>query len=86
MSDLFHEDVPDDYIEAVAQVMLQANWHTYQVLTRRAERVRQLLDGRLKFAARQSRRWHKYRHLDGLAVASSQWRENDETPLTRART
>jgi protein gp37 len=28
MSDLFHEDVPDDYIDAVCRVMLTVNWHT----------------------------------------------------------
>ncbi len=57
MSDLFHEDVPDDYIEAVVQVMLRANWHTYQVLTKRAERMRDLLRGRLRYAARESHIW-----------------------------
>jgi len=48
MSDLFHEDVPDDYIERVCQVMEAANWHTYQVLTKRAMRLRGLLSGRLR--------------------------------------
>jgi protein gp37 len=57
MSDLFHEDVPDAYIESVAQVMTQANWHTYQVLTKRAERMHKLLNGRLRFAARQTHIW-----------------------------
>ncbi len=51
MSDLFHTEVPDEYIERVARVMLRANWHTYQVLTKRAERLRELLSGRLRFAA-----------------------------------
>src|SRR6266446_4064074 len=36
MSDLFHPEVPDDYIIAVARVMEAANWHTYQVLTKRS--------------------------------------------------
>ena len=40
MSDLFHRDVPDEYIEAVARVMQRANWHTFQVLTKRSERMR----------------------------------------------
>ena len=48
MSDLFHEDVPDNYIEAVATVMQRANWHTYQVLTKRSERLRNLLRTKLK--------------------------------------
>ncbi len=51
MSDLFHDGVPDDYIEAVARVMAKANWHTYQVLTKRSARMASLLRGRLRFAA-----------------------------------
>lgn len=51
MSDLFHKDVPDDYIEAVARVMHRARWHTFGVLTRRSERMRDLLQDRLRFAA-----------------------------------
>jgi protein gp37 len=51
MSDLFHKDVPDEYIVLVAQVMATANWHTYQVLTKRSERLRELLHSKLAFAA-----------------------------------
>ncbi len=51
MSDLFHKDVPDDYVEAVAHVMGRANWHTYQVLTNRSSRLRDMLVEGLKFAA-----------------------------------
>jgi protein gp37 len=47
MSDLFHEDVPDEYILMVAKVMVLANWHTYQVLTKRSERMRDLLRTKL---------------------------------------
>src|SRR5450759_1198416 len=39
MSDLFQADVPDEYIASVAQVMVRANWHTYQVLTKRAVKM-----------------------------------------------
>ena len=42
MSDLFHDGVPLDYIQQVFEVMNRANWHQYQVLTKRAERVHQL--------------------------------------------
>jgi protein gp37 len=52
MSDLFHEDVPDDYILKVVEVMLRANWHKYQVLTKRSARMRDLLNSKLGFAAR----------------------------------
>ena len=37
MSDLFHEGVPDEYIIHGCEVMEMANWHTYQVLTKRSE-------------------------------------------------
>lgn len=51
MSDLFHEGVSDDYIEMVVQVMQRASWHTYQVLTKRSERMRELLCSKLQLAA-----------------------------------
>ncbi|MCX5674593.1 MAG: phage Gp37/Gp68 family protein [Planctomycetota bacterium] len=42
MSDLFHEDVPLDFIQKVFDVMRRADWHTYQVLTKRSERLLEL--------------------------------------------
>jgi protein gp37 len=42
MSDLFHRDVPVDFIRRVFDVMRRANRHTYQILTKRAERLEQL--------------------------------------------
>src|ERR1700722_10031009 len=51
MSDLFQAGVPDEYTEAVSRVMAMADWHTYQVLTKRSERQRNLLNGKLRFAA-----------------------------------
>lgn len=57
MSDLFHEQVPDEYIVNVARVMRLANWHTYQVLTKRSERMRDLLNGKLRFASMQPHIW-----------------------------
>jgi protein gp37 len=57
MSDLFHDAFPDEYIEAVANVMVKANWHTYQVLTKRSARLASLLKGRLRFAAAAQHIW-----------------------------
>lgn len=57
MSDLFHPNVPDEYIERVAGVMMEASWHTYQVLTKRSERLRDLLHTKLRFAADRSHIW-----------------------------
>jgi len=42
MSDLFHEDVPTDYVKLVFDVMVRAHWHQFQVLTKRADRLRKL--------------------------------------------
>ena len=42
MSDLFHDDVPLEYVQKVFAVMNQANWHHYQILTKRASRVHEL--------------------------------------------
>lgn len=39
MSDLFHENVPDEVIDRVFAVMAMAHWHTFQVLTKRPERM-----------------------------------------------
>jgi protein gp37 len=57
VSDLFHDGVPDDYIAAVADVMVQADWHTYQILTKRSGRMRDLLKTRLRFAAAKPHIW-----------------------------
>lgn len=43
MSDLFHEDVPYEFIDRVFAVMQIAKWHTFQVLTKRAERMRKYM-------------------------------------------
>ncbi|MFN3201628.1 MAG: DUF5131 family protein [Bradymonadia bacterium] len=42
MSDLFHADVPLDYIQQVFDVMKRAHWHQFQILTKRAERLAEL--------------------------------------------
>jgi len=39
MSDLFHAEIPDDYIRSIFEVMLQADWHVFQVLTKRPGRA-----------------------------------------------
>jgi protein gp37 len=42
MSDLFHKDVPDEYIGKVFETMNIAHWHTFQILTKRSERLREI--------------------------------------------
>src|SRR5208283_1983111 len=42
MSDLFLKDIPDEFIIKVFTVMAKAHWHTFQVLTKRSERLLEL--------------------------------------------
>jgi protein gp37 len=42
MSDLFHKNVPTEFIIRTFEVMKKADWHTYQVLTKRSERLLEL--------------------------------------------
>jgi protein gp37 len=57
MSDLFHDQIPDEYVVLVAEVMAKANWHTFQVLTKRSQRMRDLLNTKLRFAAELPHIW-----------------------------
>jgi protein gp37 len=57
MSDLFQDGVPTDYIRSVVDVMMLANWHIYQVLTKRSDRMSDLLSNELSYAAQASHIW-----------------------------
>ena len=43
MSDLFHEDIPVSYIKKVFEVIDKAPWHTFQILTKRAKRMTDIM-------------------------------------------
>ena len=90
MSDLFHENVPDEYIVQVAQVMESADWHTYQVLTKRSERMREMLKSKLHFASKLSYIWwgvsvenrkHGLPRIDDLRAAPAMMRFLSIEPL-----
>jgi protein gp37 len=57
MSDLFHADVPADYIRSITNTMMTAHWHQFQVLTKRSERLREQLRGPLIDAAGMQHIW-----------------------------
>jgi protein gp37 len=57
MSDLFHEKVPEGYIVKVAEIMSLADWHIFQVLTKRSERMKEMLQTSLKPYARMRHIW-----------------------------
>ena len=57
MSDLFQTGIDRSYIRRVASVMVEADWHIYQVLTKRSERMQELLSTDLQFAAAKENIW-----------------------------
>lgn len=57
MSDLFHDRVPKNFIARVFGVMELADWHIYQVLTKRAARMRDIIEGRLPHVAGLNHVW-----------------------------
>ena len=90
MSDLFHEAVPTDYIASVATVMRQADWHVYQVLTKRHERMKRLLNGDLRWMSALPNVWfgvsvedreHGLPRLDALRQTSAVVRFASIEPL-----
>ncbi|MDC0764278.1 phage Gp37/Gp68 family protein [Brevibacillus sp. AG] len=48
MSDLFHDDIPGWFIKQIFDVMMKADWHVYQVLTKRSERMKDIVTAYLK--------------------------------------
>lgn len=78
MSDLFHEDVPDDFIRDVFGVMAIAKHHTFQVLTKRAPRMGRWFQG---LAANEAAEYAEYSGTYwplpnvwlGVSVESQDW-------------
>ncbi len=90
MSDLFHDEVPDEYITRVAETMKAADWHVYQILTKRSERLRTLLQSSLRFASTLAHVWwgvsvenrrHGLRRIDDLRAAPAAVRFLSIEPL-----
>lgn len=71
VSDLFHEDVPDQFLDRVFAVMALAKQHTFQVLTKRAERMKKYITTRLRIESIYDQ-WHEF---------SGDPREADAWPL-----
>lgn len=57
MSDLFHKKVPTTYISDVFDTMEQANWHSYQILTKRSSLMRNFLQSRYRGTIAPSHMW-----------------------------
>jgi protein gp37 len=88
MSDLFHKDVPTSYIKQVFKVMNLADWHEYQVLTKRSDRLLEL-SAELKWAPQiwmgVSVESEKYKHrIDDLRKTGAQIKFLSLEPLLAA--
>lgn len=57
MSDLFHKEIPQAHVAAVFDTMEQANWHTYQVLTKRSSLLRSFVNDRYRARAAPQHIW-----------------------------
>jgi protein gp37 len=57
MSDLFHKQIPATYVSAVFETMEKANWHVYQVLTKRSSLLQKFINGRYRDVQAPSHMW-----------------------------
>ena len=57
MSDLFQKDIPKAHIAAVFETMEKANWHTYQVLTKRSSLLMKFINDRYRQRPAPSHMW-----------------------------
>lgn len=76
MSDLFHESVPDDFIDQVFAVMALAQGHTFQVLTKRPERMLAYLS---RFDDEQLK-WERLGDAGGLHAGNAAYQNAGEAP------
>jgi protein gp37 len=57
MSDLFHKDIPNDFISSVFDTMERADWHIFQVLTKRSSLLQKFINSRYSKKAAPRHMW-----------------------------
>ena len=87
MSDLFHEKISDEFIYRVWRIMESVSRHTYMVLTKRSERMREFLSLVLPAMKQNDPEWVEHFGHNGIAPRGNIWIgvsvENDETARVR---
>lgn len=78
MSDLFHKDVPNEFIARVCDTMERAHWHIFQVLTKRSSIMREFLSRRYRSSCGPRHMWFGVSVEDGTKM--SRIRHLQETP------
>lgn len=79
MSDLFHKLVPFEFVDRVFDTMQLANWHTFQVLTKRSSRMRDYVRGRFGDSGAPAHIWLGVSVEDGTKL--SRVRHLQQTPV-----
>jgi protein gp37 len=69
MSDLFHKDVPKEFIGRVFDTMERAHWHTFQILTKRSSLMRNFLKGRYGSSPGPAHMWFGVSVEDGTKLS-----------------
>ena len=69
MSDLFHKDVPETFIVKVFATMWDCQWHTFQVLTKRPERMLELMSSQTFVDDVGIAAWHQLNQIDAVKAA-----------------
>jgi len=69
MSDLFHKEIPQEFIARVFDTMERANWHTFQVLTKRSSLMRNFLRKRYGGVRAPAHMWFGVSIEDGTNVS-----------------
>jgi protein gp37 len=69
MSDLFHKEIPHEFIACVFDTMERANWHTYQILTKRSSLMRNFLRKRYDNASGPLHMWFGVSIEDGTKLS-----------------
>ncbi|MCL6444602.1 MAG: phage Gp37/Gp68 family protein [Alicyclobacillus sp.] len=84
MSDLFHEEVPHDFLEQVFCIMQQARQHTFQILTKRPARMKEFIDWcqrRSYFGSNTGDRWAPLKNVWLGVSVENQEAANERIPL-----
>jgi len=76
MGDLFHDDVPEEYIKTIFDVMLLADWHVFQVLTKRPERMKSFMENYTM-----DHDIAKMNHIWGMVTAENQAYADERIPI-----
>lgn len=69
MSDLFHKLVPFDFVDRVFETMEEADWHTFQILTKRSSRMRDYVRARYRSAPAPAHLWLGVSVEDGTKLS-----------------